>query len=494
MSPSPSRSNPRPKRKPWAPKWLVLTHRYLGVVFGGLMLIWFASGIGMLFVHWPEVSAKERAAGLPQISWAGCCAADLADGEPSLPAGATIEDLAGHAVLRAPNGVTDLTTGRPIKAISAAQAEAIAAAYARRVGVIAPPQSVTSIERDQWTVTGYFNKRRPFWKVRFADSAATDIYVSIPTGEVAQHTDRPQRILNWLGPIPHWLYPQVLRQDTGLWTQVVIWTSTAGIFLTLTGLYLGLIAWRPWRDDRLSPFRGVMRWHHFSGLAAGVLTLSWVASGLLSMQPWGLLDSPPDDGVKVFSPPAEGYVLSEVLDALRARAPSVQQVQVVPFEGRLHLAANGRRFDAELQPAPLTAADLTRASRRLGPIAEQGLMTAEDAYWYGHHETVQLPVWRAIRADGSRYYIDPTTGRMLRGVDAAGKTFRWLHLGLHRLDLAPGFNRGGGWAAVMTVLLLFCTLGVGTGVWLGCRRLSRDLTDLAATTRVLRRRGLRRTQ
>ncbi len=35
---------------------LILLHRYLGVALGALMLLWFASGIVMLFVPYPGLS------------------------------------------------------------------------------------------------------------------------------------------------------------------------------------------------------------------------------------------------------------------------------------------------------------------------------------------------------------------------------------------------------------------------------------------------------
>src|SRR6185436_5888859 len=90
----------RPARKAWAPKWLVVTHRYVGVVMGLLMLLWFASGVTMLFVRWPEVAETERAQALPSIAWARCCNfGGVQDVQQVF--GGTVEDLAGRPVLRA---------------------------------------------------------------------------------------------------------------------------------------------------------------------------------------------------------------------------------------------------------------------------------------------------------------------------------------------------------------------------------------------------------
>ena len=459
----------------------MVTHRYLGVAVGLLMLIWFASGIVMLFVRWPEVTEAERSARLAPIPWAQCC--DLSSFGPAqaLEDG-VVEAVADRPVLRTGGETFDLLAGGILAPLSREQAMQVAGQHAR-----ATPASARLVERDQWTVTGYFNKRRPFWRVEVRDPAGTVVHVSARTGEVAQVTTRADRVLAWLGPIPHWLYPRVLRQDSGLWTQVVVWSSLAGLFLTVTGIYLGFIAWRPWRDERLSPFRGMMMWHHLTGLAAGLLTLTWTLSGLLSMQPWGLLEGGADPArARYAAATLSAGDLGQALERLKAEGAGVRQVRLAPFDGRLAPVADGRRLDG-----PPSEPDLRRAAVALGPIASQGMMQEEDAYWYGHHEPVKLPVWRVIRADGTRDYIDPATGELLRSVDGAAQAFRWWHLGLHRLDVLPGFNRGPGWAGAMTVLLLLTGFSVAIGVWLGWRRIQADLGRLVPRRGQRRRPGLK---
>jgi hypothetical protein len=83
-------------------------------------------------------------------------------------------------------------------------------------------------------------RHAPLYKASFADERGTVLYVSGLTGEVVQDTHRSERFWNWLGAVPHWLYFTVLRQDGALWSQVVIWTSLLGTFLTLTGIYVGI--------------------------------------------------------------------------------------------------------------------------------------------------------------------------------------------------------------------------------------------------------------
>ena len=279
------------------PRWLVVTHRYLGVALGALMLVWCLSRRGHALRR--PIPASLR----PTSGWRACRGSTGPTAAPSTaagpgrregPVGAQIEQLADTPVLRlrlldGPQATR--TADAILDPLQRPRSRAPTSMRDRpwsspRPGATPPASPPSCATSGRWAASS--NRGRPFWRVRLGDAGATDIYVSQVSGEAVQRTTRAGRVLNWLGAVPHWLYPTLLRQYPKLWTQVVIWTSLAGVFLTLVGLYLGILSWRPFRDQRLSPFRGLMTWHHLAGLGAGVLTLTWVASGLISMNPWGL--------------------------------------------------------------------------------------------------------------------------------------------------------------------------------------------------------------
>jgi hypothetical protein len=52
---------------------MVVLHRYLGVAVGLLMVMWFVSGIVMMYVGLPDVTEDERARTLEPIAWQDCC-------------------------------------------------------------------------------------------------------------------------------------------------------------------------------------------------------------------------------------------------------------------------------------------------------------------------------------------------------------------------------------------------------------------------------------
>ena len=107
-------------------------------------------------------------------------------------------------------------------------------------------------------------------------------------------TSRRSRTLAWLGTIPHWFYFAALRANQPLWYQIVVWTSGLGVVLALLGLILGVTQYR-WSRPRAAtgiPYSGWMRWHYITGVIFGVFTLTWVFSGMLSMEPYGWATQP----------------------------------------------------------------------------------------------------------------------------------------------------------------------------------------------------------
>lgn len=468
-------------------RFVFLAHRYLGIAVGLLMVLWCVSGIVMMYVPYPDLPQSEYRAGLSPIDLTDCCALpDAARPDLAGPiSGFRIEALAGRPVLRLekPLGrerVIDLSGGDILKSVDAATARAVAADFAARRGVAGQPAGVTRITQDQWTVNGAFDPLRPLYKVAFDDAAGTELYVSSRTGAVIQDTTASERFWNWLGSVPHWLYFTELRQNAELWTQIIIWTSLAGVFLTVTGIYAGIRQFR----RGTSPYRGFAFWHHISGLAFGLLALTWVLSGLFSMNPWGLFQS---DGAGAEQTRLQGaapeypHVAALVRNlASRDWDRPVVQLESARFGGSLYLIAhheNGersRRTTPGLDAAPLAQSELADAARDMRPEAEirsMELLHSEDAYYFSHPGTAPLPVFRVIYddAESTRYYLDPTSGALRSKVDTAGRFHRWLFYGLHRLDFTAWLRARPVWDLVTLPLLLGATLVCATGAYMGVR-------------------------
>ncbi len=465
---------------------ILLLHRYLGIAAGALMVMWCLSGIVMMYVSYPALRESVRLEHLQPIEWHDCCRiADARRADLRLER-IEIEMLGGKPVLFSGEEVRalDLSTGSPAEVIAADQAAAVAKHYALGDSQAAPHLRGL-IDRDQWTVAGDFNSARPLYHFRLADAAGTEVYVSSRSGRAVQMTTANERFWNWLGAVPHWLYFTELRRHPAIWSKVVILVSLLGCFLAGVGIYLGIRQFAARPAGRWSPYVGFKLWHHIAGLAFGVLALTWVLSGLLSMNPWGALQGV---GAQAESAAIEGtpqfsvQSLAAALQNLAGAHPAAVSVQAAPLNGRLYFIAGGSggqrlRLDERGAPAPLSAADLDFLAHAVGRVATPlalRLLTQEDSYFFSHHEPVVLPVYRLILESGTRYYFDAVSGMLVAKLDAASRAYRWLHQGLHRLDFSAGLRTRPQWDLIMLFLMSGVTLLCLTGAYLGYRRLTQD--------------------
>jgi uncharacterized iron-regulated membrane protein len=437
-----------------AVRWLVIGHRWLGILTCLLCAMWFVSGLVMVYVPYPALTDRDRMLYAEPLS-AGAVAvtpdqALAAAGLTSWPSLMKLDMLRGEPVWRIQDGVTRLALsavdGRPIGPVS----EADAVDAVRRLLPKRHVAEVRTLVRDQWTVAQGYDPHRPLRKVSLAGDDGLVLYVSSTTGEVVGDTNRIERAWNWVGSIPHWIYPTALRKDNAAWRQVIMWTSGPAVIAALAGAILGVIrlGLRPGRP--LSPFRGWMKWHHWAGLTGGLFALAWLFSGWLSVNPfqWFPRRSAPDTALAAYASHAQPS-FPATLDILRdlplgeareARLswvggrPLITLVGPGPSEQRIFAGDTGA-------PTQLSDAALFAAARALvpdAPIAAAERLERADAYWRPTHRTPRrLPVLRVKFADprATWVHIDPLTGEVLGQMDQSRRTYRWLFNALHAWDL-----------------------------------------------------------
>lgn len=477
---------------------VLVLHRWMGVVIGALMTLWCLTGFVMLYVDYPRLLPAEQLRGLSRLhlpidsDWGRISLAPdiaLASARVEMAAGRPVlrvvpDEGDGRAIwqMRASPLSYDLESGTALRPLSRDNLGKVASEFGRNFGIDGSPAAITPISADQWTVQA-FRANTPLYRVDYTDAAGSTAYIAGRTGEVVQETTRFERFWGWLGAVPHWLYPTALRQNLAAWGQVVIWTSLIGCFLTVTGIWVGICRLRRRKDGKIgSPYRGLWWWHHMAGLAFGLLTLTWVESGLLSMSPWGLFDS--DAGPVERQRLAGAMHWANMRDALanmRRLPPGTVRIESAPLGGRMALAAiaaDGRmvRIDSLGRPAALTRAELVAALRNGPRMASLELLSEGDDYYYAHKEPVRLPVWRAKLANPqtTRLYIDAQFGALVRAVDGTGRAERWLWNAPHSFDL-PGLRERPWRDLALLPLLAAVTMVCATGTWMGARRLGRDL-------------------
>lgn len=442
---------------------LYWTHRWLGVGGCLLFVMWFISGVVMMYVAFPALTDDERLAGLSPLRIdattlgpEAALAALPATARELPPRQLLLERLAAGPqagpVWRIIDGqgrrhLVSARSGQALVPVDAATATAIARDFATStastsasastsspdlhpsVGATAEqtasPRFVETLERDQWTVPNGLNGLRPFHRIAIDDPAGTELYVSAVSGEVVRDTTRHERFWNWLGAVPHWIYFTPVRADPPLWRDVVLWISGLCIVSAVTGLVIGILRLRlrgRYRNGRVTPYGGWFAWHHVAGLIGGLFLLTWIVSGWLSMDPnrW-FQRAPPDvEATNRFADLAgssagaalRGLDWPALVTALNAGPladdRSGRELRLLPFGGRWLAqvrSAQGQAtvLDPRTGTAPvITRSDILQAAQRYRPrvdITGITVLAQEDAHWYSHHQARSVPVWRVVFAD-----------------------------------------------------------------------------------------------
>lgn len=484
---SASNAATRPTLGKHARRWLYLIHRWIGITSCLFFAMWFLSGLVMVYVPYPSLTPVERLAGAEAIGWSAVNVPPRFD-NGRLPRELVLEMRDGIAVWRV-TGWDDAQT--TVAASRGAVLRPVDASYAGRVAsrfVNAPAERVARLQRDQWTVGGGFDRHRPLWKVALGDAPGTEVYVSSSTGAVVQATTRHERFWNWLGSVPHWLYPTVLRQDQVAWRQVVMWVSGACIAAAVTGMWIGIlrtrVGKRRFKGGRVSPYTGWMLWHHVAGLVGGAFLITWIFSGWLSVDPGHLFRGAKPDDVAMRIYQASDPMPAVSLERLRAVGKGAVKAQIIDNAGTplvLLSYSDGRRSTLEattfLPSRPASQAIVNAASRLAGfaPLLSITYLTSPDAYWYAVGTLPQLPVLRLRFADPARswMYIDVATGEILLTVDRRQRAYRWAFDLLHKWDLNALTLHRPAWDLLIWVFSIVGIVTSISGVWLGYKRLAR---------------------
>jgi len=476
---------------------LVYTHRWLGILGGLLFVVWFVSGIIMMYARMPELDAAERLARLTSINSSFIRALPAAPAEADITR-LSISTLEGRPVFRViAGGRTALSfadTGDPVPAVDAEQALRIARAFVSGVNAVRYDARLT--DADQWAfgVRG----RVPLHRIAVEDPPGTHLYVAENGGDVVLKTTASGRVWGWTGSVLHWLYFTPLRRNAALWNNVIVWSSIAGTILCIAGIAWGFWRISPLRGYRLrdrrqwSPYAGWMRWHHYAGLIFGIATTTWIFSGLLSMDPWDWHPGTAptrEQRARVAGGPLALTDLSveKVRKAIDAFAPEhPKEIEITRFRGRYYaVAATGivsldaPQFGALDQLAPDLIVGAADVAMDGVPIEGVSWLDDYDAYYYDRNRALSLPVLRVRYADPQQtwLYFDPRHGTIARKEERLTRLNRWLYHGFHSLDFPFLYYKRPLWDIVVIVLSIGGIVLSATTLTASWRRVRRSATS-----------------
>jgi hypothetical protein len=503
---------------------LILTHRYMGIGVGLLVVMWFATGIVMMYAGgMPRLTPQLRLDRLAAIDLSAVrlTAAEAAQraGLTYSPARTILVSVMNRPAYRFGRLAVFADTGDVFESVGVEQSAAIAAHFMRvPAGQLHFVRTLTDV--DQWTIGQ--GRLLPMHKFRVDDAEGTELYVQPATGEVSLLTTRRGRGLAWIGTIPHWLYFTALRVNQQMWYRVVVWTSALACVLGVLGLMLAVTQFRRTRPFQVSasiPYAGWMRWHYVTGAIFGVFTITWAFSGLLSMEPFawtnatGLeidrdaLTGGPVDLSRFH--PMDPAAWNRILDGRALKEVEFVRIQDDHYyvarytendelastrRERLHqpynvtgavepnrLVVNAETLEVRHDPFSVDSLlSRLRASAPDVPVVESQLLSEYDSYYYSRGRQTPLPVLRVKFADAAQtwVYVDPEMSQVLAEIHRLNRVERWLYNGLHSLDFGFWYDRRPLWDIGMIALSLGGLSVSAIGLWLGIKRVRRGSSRL----------------
>ena len=490
-----------------AKRWTYLVHRWLGIGGCLLMLLWFVSGMVMLFIGYPKLTPGERLAALPVLGDARdlqglSVLPAVVQAEPEVVALTTLRGEPAYVVRNGSNvGAWSAVTGQALLPVSAQRAEASAAQFAGGQAFV----GATRVDEDRWTHSRALDAHRPLYRVEVGGAQPGDVYVSSHTGEVVQDAPHVQQRWNYAGAWLHWLYFLRMQSVDPVWTWVVIVLSALCSVAAISGIVVGVWRWRfrgHYRTGAKTPYvEPWMRWHHLIGLVAAAFIFTWIFSGLMSMNPLGVFSSTReaiDSGryrggtVAVDGALGEPAALLAAVDDARFKPVEFQWRRIdgelfavlLDGQGETRIVSGS---DGHLQVARLLpAAWLQQKVRALSDAPVQGywVQHAADAYFYPRAPEAmngaavrRFPVAVADfdDAEATRVYLDLATGDPLLTMGRRERVGRWLFHFLNSWDLPAMLRQVTARLAVLLLLSLAGAALCATATVIGYRRLRMKL-------------------
>ena len=505
---------------------LILVHRYLGIPLSLLFVLWFVTGIAMMYVGgMPALDPTARLERLPSLDLAAVrltpaeAAAKAERGFGQVKLTTVLDRPAYRFESRYGSATVFADDGTTLPRVDVETAKSVAAKF-----LSANAKDLSLLETvdrpDQWTLL--LGRDLPLYKFAVADRAGTQVYVSPESAEVRLVTTQRTRGLAWVATIPHWFYITPLRVNQPAWYWTVVIASGLGCVLAALGIVVGVVQlfrYKPMRWIGTVRYRGGMWWHQVLGLVFGVFALTWVFSGLLSMEPFDWTNA---DGLRIGDEALSGgpveldrfarvdasawaaVVGSRVVKELEFRRVADHPYYLArfgagaddldPHRERLHqpYQVGGRAQPEHLLIDATTLAPhaepfatdalLGRVTAAAGgaKVVEQQLLSDYDSYYYSRGRQAPLPVLRVKFDDPLEtwVYVDVELGQVVATIHRLNRLERWLYNGLHSLDFGFWYDKRPLWDVGMITLSLGALAMSVIGLWFGTRRVKLDLAKL----------------
>lgn len=222
-------------------------HKWLALIIGAQLLIWFASGVIMSFLPIGEVRGEhlvDRESVMPIPAGTALATPERIITQLSSP----VEAMTWHMIDNRP--VAEVTTAKGIRLFDAESGAALPAVNAVRATNIAQaawksddkPRSTASIVT---TESPEYRGALPAWRIAFADSEETSVFVATDTGRITAVRNGTWRLYDffWSLHIMDWKN----HENFNSWWLLAF--AIGGLVLGIAGTVLLVMRW-PFRRKR----------------------------------------------------------------------------------------------------------------------------------------------------------------------------------------------------------------------------------------------------
>ncbi len=246
-------------------RFIYQCHKWFGIPLALMFIMWYCSGIVMLYHDFPRLKPSNRPVENVDRS-------ELAALWDELP-----DTLRNCRITFSGDRLQIMSGGETFGAYSPDlnSLQSIAKSFGTTI------QSVDTLQDiDKWTPFNSLTVHLPIYKITGEDDSFT--YVSSKTGEVVQHNTLSGRRWAWFGALPHYVYITPIRRDVDLWRKVVIWMSGVSTISVIFGLVIAIRFLIKRRKLKIFKQRS-WQWHYSWGLFFGIFMLSFIFSGMMSL-------------------------------------------------------------------------------------------------------------------------------------------------------------------------------------------------------------------
>lgn len=477
-------------------KFIYSLHRVLGAAVSLLFLMWFCTGLVLIYHPFPNVTAEQKNEKLEPLPDSLPSLDDLKFQikNPDKTSKIRLRQFQGQTIVTVNEKKHSYTfcsdSNATVKKTDYKAIENIAKTWVN--ASVVKVDTLTDLE--QWIMYSKYEKELPIYKFYFVDENGSQLYIGSKSGDVQQFTTSGQRFWAWVGAIPHTLYIPVLRKHTQLWIDTITVLAMIGLVMCIGGIYVGIDAYyRRYKSKGKfeSPYRKKWYWwHHVVGLLFGIFLLTWAVSGVMSLKKVPQWITKTHEEYKIpmkikgKHPSLDKYKLDYRL--IKQKYPDLKEVewsyyQGVPFYKTI-IGQKELSFDAlqdTLKELFLPQKAVEKSIRSIHGDSVKftvTLINEYENYYLPWKKELALPVYKVEvdDADKSLYYINPKNGDY-KYLNQNRKTRKWMFNALHYFHIKWLMDRPVLWTISIWVAALGCIVISGTGVWLSWKWLKRKL-------------------